>query len=454
MLDQLKNVLIPKKWLNEQSYHQMLFGEEVSSESTDSSTILSQALCLPVSVEELLVSCQLLNRPSSTADGEAKKGLRFFLVDCRPAEQYNAGHLPTAFHLDSNLMLTEPQAFNVAVQALLSSQKQSIAAQSAAGGEHLVFFGSGREVEDQYVHMVVAFFLQRHVQFVGLVEGGFQAVHQALVDAQLESGVTSKLVGPTGLVDHNPSLCLVCSSTKVKNVKTGAEGSAATGESTPAPAKSPAFFERMLSKSAVVKEKLFDYIVNPNVASTPDQSANSAVKSSKGSSSSGSKSKSATKNKLYRNLAPVFTIDDDQESDNSASFEGAAEKEADTPHQELVAISSWLNKPDVISSFHCHEVKESGHAFPSYLLVTSSHVYALRELEDRPGFARISVNRNLTAIMKITSKKRHPEFITFKYGTLQGEETIITDMDRFVIPQAGDAVKLVKQQLFNCGLVN
>ena len=167
-------------------------------------------------------------------------------------------------------MLTEPQAFNVAVQALLSSQKQSIAAQSAAGGEHLVFFGSGREVEDQYVHMVVAFFLQRHVQFVGLVEGGFQAVHQALVDAQLESGATFKSAGPAGLVDHNPALCLVCSSSKPKNFKTAAEGSTAAGESTSTPAKSSAFFERMLSKSAVVKEKLFDYIVNPNTASTPD----------------------------------------------------------------------------------------------------------------------------------------------------------------------------------------
>jgi len=180
-------------------------------------------------------------------------------------------------------MLTEPQAFNVAVQALLSSQKQSIAAQSAAGGEHLVFFGSGREVEDQYVHMVVAFFLQRHVQFVGLVEGGFQAVHQALVDAQLESGATFKSAGPAGLVDHNPALCLVCSSSKPKNFKTAAEGSTAAGESTSTPAKSSAFFERMLSKSAVVKEKLFDYIVNPNTASTPDHSADSTVKSSKGS---------------------------------------------------------------------------------------------------------------------------------------------------------------------------
>ena len=64
--------------------------------------VLSQALCLPVSVQELLVSCHLLNPPSKT-DVESR-ALRFFLVDCRPAEQYNAGHLPTAFHLDSNLV--------------------------------------------------------------------------------------------------------------------------------------------------------------------------------------------------------------------------------------------------------------------------------------------------------------------------------------------------------------
>lgn len=25
-------------------------------------------------------------------------------MDCRPAEQYNAGHLSTAFHLDSDLV--------------------------------------------------------------------------------------------------------------------------------------------------------------------------------------------------------------------------------------------------------------------------------------------------------------------------------------------------------------
>jgi len=97
--------------------------------------------------------------------------------------------------------------------------------------------------------------------------------------------------------------------------------------------------------------------------------------------SSGIKSKGA--GKLYRNLAPVFSIDDDLDggiysfnillytifnffnySIDNASLEDASEREADAPHQELVAISSWLKRPDVINSFHCHEVKESGHAFP------------------------------------------------------------------------------------------
>ena len=32
--------------------------------------------------------------------------VRFFVVDCRPADQYNNGHLPTAFHLDANLVST------------------------------------------------------------------------------------------------------------------------------------------------------------------------------------------------------------------------------------------------------------------------------------------------------------------------------------------------------------
>ena len=41
------------------------------------------------------------------------------------------------------------------------------------GGEHLCFLGSGREQEDQYLHMVVAKFLQRSMPYVSVARGGF-----------------------------------------------------------------------------------------------------------------------------------------------------------------------------------------------------------------------------------------------------------------------------------------
>ena len=52
--------------------------------------------------------------------------VRFFVVDCRPAEQYNAGHLPTAFHLDANLVrpeLTRPLPSSLTYAAALTTEQ-------------------------------------------------------------------------------------------------------------------------------------------------------------------------------------------------------------------------------------------------------------------------------------------------------------------------------------------
>lgn len=65
------------------------------TEREDDKTV-AQALCLPVSVSELIDNTTLPEVPEGST--------RFFLVDCRPADQYNAGHLATAFHLDCNLV--------------------------------------------------------------------------------------------------------------------------------------------------------------------------------------------------------------------------------------------------------------------------------------------------------------------------------------------------------------
>lgn len=68
---------------------------------------ISQALCLPVCAAELVesVSSSASGAPLPNQENDLiVETVRFFLVDCRPAEQYNSGHLPTAFHLDSNLV--------------------------------------------------------------------------------------------------------------------------------------------------------------------------------------------------------------------------------------------------------------------------------------------------------------------------------------------------------------
>ena len=74
-------------------------------------------------------------------------------------------------------MLQQPTSFQTAVQGLLMAQRQAVAADTPGCGKHLCFIGSGREQEDQYVHMVVASFLQRNTLYVSLAKGGFQGTH-------------------------------------------------------------------------------------------------------------------------------------------------------------------------------------------------------------------------------------------------------------------------------------
>lgn len=85
--------------------------------------------------------------------------------------------------------------------------------------------------------------------------------------------------------------------------------------------------------------------------------------------------------------------------------------------------------------------------FFSHLLVTESHLIVLREIPGRKGAAHVMVKRPLSSIVRITSRKRHPDLITFKYGTTQSDTAIISDMDKFLIPNGSEATKLISQQI-------
>jgi len=70
--------------------------------------VAMNSLCMPVSAEELLSSIRNDGGSgTSTCSSDSNNPdafVKFFVVDCRPHQMYNSGHLPTAFHLDCGLV--------------------------------------------------------------------------------------------------------------------------------------------------------------------------------------------------------------------------------------------------------------------------------------------------------------------------------------------------------------
>ncbi|XP_021341052.1 TBC1 domain family member 23-like [Mizuhopecten yessoensis] len=388
-------------------YQGPLFGTSMIPVSEAFGIQVSQALCLPVSVAELLQA----NKSSVSGDG-----VRYFIVDCRPAEQYNRGHLPTAFHLDADLMLQNPMEFNTAVQALLAAQQQAISSGSVAGGEHLCFIGSGREEEDQYVHMVVANFLQKHYQYISIARGGYGAVVQVLRENVIAD-----------LGEEYTRLLEVCSMDAC-----GSASDVENGEDFTHGLKGEAGEGSLLgkisnvvkSKGAEMKQKLTDYIKNEHQLPERHVSNTDRV------------------GKRYRNMENVFSIGDDDDAEDPTM--GSSDDE----RKETISLETWLKKPNMVYTCKCQEVISNGYMYPTYLFVTDSHLYVLREITSRKGMAHIQARRALGSIVKITSKKRHPELITFKYGCTEDDNSItVSDLERFLIPKAGEATKVIKTQI-------
>ena len=81
--------------------------------------------------------------------------------------------------------------------------------------------------------------------------------------------------------------------------------------------------------------------------------------------------------------------------------------------------------------------------------MTSTNLIILREVvdKDRPGWAHIQSRPHLSSVVKITSKRKHPDLITFRYGTTDGDEPEITGSQRFLIPNSKQATKKIKERI-------
>ncbi|XP_074829531.1 TBC1 domain family member 23 isoform X3 [Natator depressus] len=355
----------------------------------DDDTDLSQALCLAISVSEILQANQ-------------QQG-----------------------------MLQNPSEFAQSVKSLLEAQKQSIQSGSIASGEHLCFMGSGREEEDMYMNMVLAHFLQKNKEYVSIAKGGFMALQQHLADINVE--------GPENGYGH----WIASTSGSRSSINSSVDGDSPNGSSDGKGVKSLVnkMTVALKTKSVNVKEKVISFIEN---TSTPVDRISFNLSWPDRASMERHVSSSDRLGKPYRGVKPVFSIGDEEEYDTD---EIDSSSMSDDDRKEVVNIHTWINKPDVKHHFPCNEVKENGHMFPSHLLVTATHMYCLREIPSRRGLAYIQSRQALNSVVKITSKKKHPELITFKYGNSSTSGIEILAVERYLIPNAGDATKAIKQQI-------
>lgn len=327
---------------------------------------IKSLLCLPVNADEILAS-ELVN-------------FQFFVVDCRPADLYNLGHLSRAFHLDCGLMLQDPAQFSTACSALVAFQQSALTA--AAGGEHLVFLGDGDPTSevDSNMMMAVSRFLQKHSKYISVLVGGYPSFQQPTP------------TDPKELRANQPC------------AETGGSGQEAS------PNKLAELRTNLRTKSANMKESLLNFIYNPGQGSEPRH-----VEYNKRGS------------KLYKGTGDVFSME--EEDEDSVCILPDLERRADTVHLAP-----------------CQRVGETGLLMPCHLLVSLTQLVVLLP-GPRPNTAIPSSSRHLSSIVKITSKKRQPEIITFKFGTSQNDEVTVFDMDRFFIPTAGKVTAVVKTQI-------
>ncbi|CAB3981482.1 Hypothetical predicted protein [Paramuricea clavata] len=380
-----------------QSFRKQYYGQLFGVKTLNAHNV-SQALCLPVSIDELLQSHK--NKSDE---------IRYFVVDCRPAEQYNSGHLPTAFHLDANLMLQAPSDFSTTVQALFSTQRQSVAADSAAGGEHLCFMGSGREEEDQYVNMVVANFLQKKTKYISLAKGGYKVLHDMLIDDLANS-----------LADHVLSSCIACSphaSTPENETRTDMNRK---GDQSPGAGLVGMLSSAIRTSKTNVTQKFSTWMSEPR----------DEVKHVSSNDKMG---------KRYRETKPVFSIEDDD--DDADDFNASSSE--DEMKYETVNIKTWLKRKDVVQVISSTEISmKTKRVHESHILITDSFMFVLREMTSKEGWAAIRSRDHLKDILKITSKKKRPDVITFTISTGPGDEA--KRRARFIIPNAQKQVQELK----------
>ncbi|XP_050538055.1 TBC1 domain family member 23 isoform X4 [Daktulosphaira vitifoliae] len=309
--------------------------------------------------------------------------------------EYYDNKTPSSF----KKLLENPTSFWTAVEGLLSCQKQSFVEGCSSGSEHWCFAGGGSSLDgNQNTHMVVSAFLQKHSLYVSMLIGGYQALHDYFEQNNID-----------GLSDHDRKRCEQC----LAFSNLAKERTSQTNVTNELFSKLSVV---MKSKSVEVKGKFLDFLSSNSASVKNEKSTNE-------------------KSKMYRNMAPVFSIDEEdnhQDSDDDLDDINSSNN-----------LSLLLNKSNIMASFDCHNIKNEGKLVPGKLLLTDNHMIIVEVDEKDSNKIKSVVNRSLGTIMNIKCRKKRPDLIIFEYGDPN------QDSDRFLIPHSQKATNFITKQILD-----
>jgi len=373
-------------------YSNKLFGTRTQKSSVEKNML--DDLCLSVPVETIL--------------RHTEGAIKFFVVDTRPLAQFDAGHLPYAWHLDASLMTDKPTMFADEVLKMEDALLESM--------QHPCFMSSGRDVEDQQLAMVIAHLLQKKHKYVSFVRGGFEALHTRLLKEgagrlkealaghseerklELKDEVEEPVrLSPSPVADAKPKESKW--GLKFSGLKTGLRSYAAKTS------------EKVATASASAKQSILEK--SSQIAAKTTEMAQRFNKDPNGKA-------------LYRGSdrgsSELFSIDGDDDgiSDPHSSGKGGgadldlggAIVNSSGP-DVMVHINKLTKQSRIKYVFKCSEVSTEGYLFPSHVVLTSSHILKLRDKNAEK--AVLLSRRPLLQITKITAKKKHPNLLTFVF---------------------------------------
>lgn len=394
---------------------------------------------------------------------------KLFIVDCRSADEYNKAHLSNAFYLDPTLLQTDIDSFNQTVEVLMEARKMRMI-KNRISKDRICFISDN--TSNEKLNLVLSHFLCSKIDRVTYVNGGFEAVVKYIqiqdfdlsdwlvgqnidfweikeqpedifmkaenVASSLSSTFTSKFKTPnwgTGnwgsLVPPNiatsikkPNFDMSGLSKNLSNIssnlanysknthasvaesgKTGEEGSAAAENSTPT--KSSGSMSNFFSKSTLSGTSLNLGKFNSNLQNNlKSMAASESYQNLKNGLISGY-------NHLTEDIKRDFT-------DLSAMFA------ADTKLDQIKSAGPYMEIDQLIEECKIDKQYDAVHLYDDSIRLKS--LLCLSSESDKfflihSGLrsknlvvGRIYDSRPLTTLLKITSRKKTPELLTFKFG--------------------------------------